>query len=66
MRNYYINQRYKQIHIHHYDIYLLFIIYKKIAINSKLLALINIKIDVINSKKIKNKIIFSHVYNIYF
>ena len=66
MRNCCINQRHKQIYIYYYDIYLLFIIYKKITINSKLLALMNVKIDIIKLKIIKNKIIFSHVHDIHF
>ena len=51
---------------YYYDIYLLFVPYKKIAINSKLFVLINISIDIINLREIKNKIVFSHVYNIRF
>ena len=54
------------IYIYYCDIYLIFIIYKKIAINSKLLALMNIKIDIINLKEIKNKVVFSHIYDIRF
>ena len=38
----------------------------KIAINSILLASINIRINIINSRIIKNKIVFSYAYDIRF
>ena len=42
------------------------IIHKIIIIRSELLALINIKINIIDSKKIKNKIVFSYIHDIRF
>ena len=52
--------------IHECDIDFFYKLFKEIAIDSILLASMNVRIHIINLKIIKKKIVFSHVYNIRF
>ena len=52
--------------IYDYNIDFFYKSFKEITINSILLSLMNIRINIINLKIIKNKVVFTHVYDIRF